>query len=132
MRGYQITVTPVVRLQLQEACQRWRLPLPTYHEAQDSYQEFGCECFLTTYVIIMGATCQPPSGFIPVKYGGPGGRAIPRCRGGRPRLRRCAEFRSRMTSDSGSGNMARAKELLASFPGPRASKSGAWYMLSRA
>ena len=33
-------------------------------------------------------------------------------RGGRPRLRRCAEFRSRMTSDSGSGNMARAKEKL--------------------
>ena len=31
-------------------------------------------------------------------------------RGGRPRLRRCAEFRSRMTSDSGSDNMARAKE----------------------
>ena len=31
-------------------------------------------------------------------------------RGGRPRLRRCAEFRSRMTSDRGCGNMARAKE----------------------
>ena len=33
-----------------------------------------------------------------------------RFRGGRPRLRRCAEFRSRMTSDSGSDNMAWAKE----------------------
>ena len=37
---------PVGRLQ--EACQRWRLPLPTYREAQGSYQEFGCECLLAT------------------------------------------------------------------------------------
>ena len=31
-------------------------------------------------------------------------------RGGRPCLRRCAEFRSRMTSGSGSGNMARPRK----------------------
>ena len=37
---------PVGRLQ--EACQRWRLPLPTYREAQGSYQEFGCECLIAT------------------------------------------------------------------------------------
>ena len=35
-------------LSVQEACQRRRLPLPTYREAQGSYQEFGCECLLAT------------------------------------------------------------------------------------
>ena len=49
-----------------------------------------------------------PCGLPYVKYGSP---YLPFVhRGGRPCLRRCAEFRSRMTSDSESDNMARAKE----------------------
>ena len=39
---------PSRAVSVQEACQRWRLPLPTYREAQGSYQEFGCECLLAT------------------------------------------------------------------------------------
>ena len=41
-------------------------------------------------------------------------------RGGRPRLRRCAEFRSRMTSDSRSDDMARAKEKQLTWSTPAA------------
>ena len=65
--GRHVDRNPVVRLQLQEACQRRRLPLPTYREAQGSYQEFGCECLLTTYVWAPPANRVPPPGFIPVK-----------------------------------------------------------------
>lgn len=28
---------------LQEICQRWKLPMPTYRESEGSYQEFGSE-----------------------------------------------------------------------------------------
>ncbi len=44
--GVPMQKNPISRLQ--EICQQWKLPLPSYREAQGTYQEFGSEVTFTT------------------------------------------------------------------------------------